>query len=196
MKEIDRLVQIKSNNLSPFKGRLLISEPFMGDRYFGRSVVLLAEHNEEGSFGVVLNKEKEILVNDILLDFPIFESYIFLGGPIDTDSIFYIHTLGNKIEDSHEISKGLYWGGNIDTIREKIKLKQLNPSNLRFFMGYSGWQVNQLETELKSNSWLVHRKVNNSILNYPTNKMWSAMVNDMGSDYKHWTKFPVNPNMN
>lgn len=195
MKEIDRLVQIKSNNLSPEKGRLLISEPFMGDRYFGRSVVLLAEHNEEGTFGVVLNKEKLVLVNDLLLDFPIFESYIFLGGPIDTTSVFYIHTL-DQIEESHKIGRGLYWGGNIEVIKEKISLKQLSPSNLRFFMGYSGWQVNQLERELKSNSWLVHNKVNNSILNYPANKMWSAMVNDMGSNYKHWTKFPINPTMN
>lgn len=196
MKEIDRYVQIRSNNLKPDKGRLLISEPFMGDHYFGRSVILIGEHNEEGSFGVVLNKAIEASFNDVLKGFPPMDAKIYLGGPVDTTSSFYIHTLGDRIEDSLEIAKGLYWGGDIETIKEMILLKQFNSNNIRFFIGYSGWGANQLDMELKKNSWVVHKKVNNSILNYPIKNMWSGMLEEMGPNYKYWSKFPIDPNMN
>ncbi len=196
MKEIDRFVQIKSNNLKPDKGRLLISEPFMGDQYFGRSVVLMAEHNEEGSFGVVLNKPIQAPLNEVLKGLPPFDSKIYIGGPVDTNSTFYLHTLGEHIEDSMKIAEGLYWGGNIEIVKEMILLKQITPANIRFFIGYSGWGANQLESELKTNSWLVHKKTNKKILNYPVEKMWSGLLKEMGAKYKYWTKFPINPNMN
>ena len=196
MKEIDKYVQIKSNNLKPAKGRLLISEPFMGDYYFGRSVVLLAEHNEEGSFGVVLNKSIQAPFNEVLKGLPDLDAKVFVGGPVDTSSLFYIHTLGEQLEDSLEIAKGLYWGGDIDALREMIQLKQIDPLSIRFFVGYSGWGIDQLETELKSNSWLVHKTVDKKILEYPVNRMWEGMLNEMGSKYKFWSKFPVDPNMN
>jgi len=196
MKEIDKYVQIKSNNLKPAKGRLLISEPFMGDYYFGRSVVLLAEHNEEGSFGVVLNKSIQAPFNEVLKGLPNFNAKVYVGGPVDTGSLFYIHTLGEQLEDSLEIAKGLYWGGDIDMLREMIQLNQIDPNSIRFFVGYSGWGINQLETELKGNSWLVHKTVDKKILEYPVEGMWKNLLKEMGSKYKFWSKFPVDPNMN
>jgi len=196
MKDIDRYVQIKSNNLKPDKGRLLISEPFMGDLYFGRAVVLMAEHNEEGSFGVVLNKTIDASFNEVLKGFPDFNSKIYLGGPVDTNSTFYIHTLGDRIEDSLKIGNGLFWGGDIEMIKEMMLLKQIDPTDIRFFIGYSGWDANQLDAELEKNSWLVHKRVNNSILDYPVENMWSGILNSMGSKYKYWSKFPIDPNLN
>ncbi|PLX04673.1 MAG: transcriptional regulator [Marinilabiliales bacterium] len=196
MKDINRLVQIKSNNLKPKAGRLLISEPFMGDYYFGRSVVLLVEHNDEGSFGVVLNKLIEAPINDVLKGLPPFDSKIYLGGPVDTSSTFYIHSLGNKIEGSVEIGNGLYWGGDIEIIKEMILLNQLNSSNIRFFIGYSGWEANQLEGELESNSWIVSTDTNKSILNMPIKDMWKTILQNMGSIYNYWSKFPIDPGMN
>lgn len=196
MKEIDRFVQIKSNSLNPDKGRLLISEPFMGDYYFGRSVILMAEHNEEGSFGVVLNKAIKAPLNEVLKGLPPFDAKIYIGGPVDTNSTFYIHTLGETIEDSMKIGDGLYWGGDIEAIKEMIFLKQLTPLNIRFFIGYSGWGTNQLEAELKKNSWMVHKKANQKILEYPVENMWANLLEEMGPKYKYWTKFPIDPNMN
>ncbi len=196
MKDINRLVQIKSNNLKPKAGRLLISEPFMGDYYFGRSVVLLVEHNDEGSFGVVLNKLIEAPINDVLKGLPPFDSKIYLGGPVDTSSTFYIHSLGNKIEGSVEIGNGLYWGGDIEIIKEMILLNQLNSSNIRFFIGYSGWEANQLEGELESNSWIVSTDTNKSILNMPIKDMWKTILQNMGSIYNYWSKFPIDPGIN
>ena len=196
MSNIDSIVQIKSNNLKPGKGSLLLSEPFMNDYYFGRSVVLLAEHNEEGSFGVVLNKAIEAPLNDVLQGLPDFEAKIYVGGPVETNSTFFIHTLGNKIEDSLEIGNGLYWGGDIEMVKELIILNQLNSSNIRFFIGYSGWGENQLKSELKRNSWLVSPNADSELLTMPIGNMWSELIQNMGPDYKMWTKMPIDPGMN
>lgn len=196
MKEIDRFVQIKTNNLKPSKGRILISEPFMGDYYFGRSVVLLAEHNEEGSFGIILNKPVTATFNEVLKDFPEFDAPMYLGGPVETDSLFYIHTIGDNLEGAVEIVDGLYWGGDIEVLKEMILIKAVQPTDIRFFVGYSGWGVNQLESELKRNSWVITRASKSKILKMDPLKMWEGLLDKMGDDYRYWSKFPIDPNMN
>ena len=117
MSEIDRIFEIKSNNLKPAKGRLLLSEPLMGDYYFGRSVVLLAEHNKEGSFGVIINKPVAAKLNEVITDFPEFDAHMFIGGPVETDRLFYLHTFGKEVSDSIEILDGVFWGGDMETIK-------------------------------------------------------------------------------
>ena len=196
MKEIDRFIQIKTNDLSPSKGRLLISEPFMGDYYFGRSVILLAEHNEEGSFGVILNKPVSAKFNEVLKDFPDFDATMYLGGPVETDSLFYIHTLGEQIEGATEILDGLYWGGDIEVLKELILLKKIDSKDVRFFIGYSGWGAEQLDTELKRNSWVITRSSKKRLLSTDPIMMWEKFLSKMGDNYKYWNKFPIDPTMN
>lgn len=194
--DLDKLIRIRTNSLQPAKGRILISEPFMGDYYFGRAVVLLAEHNEEGSFGLIMNKPAESSFNKIVQDFPPFEAPVYLGGPVATDSLFFIHTAGNDIPESSEILPGLYWGGDMEVVREMIILGQLQPSKIRFYVGYSGWEANQLEGELKRNSWLVSRETAGSLMKTKHSEMWQNYVRRMGSDYELWRRFPVDPQMN
>ena len=196
MKEIDRFIQIKTNDLSPSKGRLLISEPFMGDYYFGRSVILLAEHNEEGSFGVILNKPVSAKFNEVLKDFPDFDATMYLGGPVETDSLFYIHTLGEQLEGATEILDGLYWGGDIEVLKELILLKKIDSKDVRFFIGYSGWGAEQLNTELKRNSWVITRSSKKRVLSTDPVMMWEKFLSKMGDNYKYWNKFPIDPTMN
>lgn len=196
MKEIDRFIQIKSNDLLPARGRLLLSEPFMGDYYFGRAVVLLAEHNNEGSFGVIMNKPVTAKFNEVLKDFPEFDAPIYLGGPVETDSLFYIHTKGEQIENSTEIVKGLYWGGDIEMLKEMILIKRILPEDIRFFIGYSGWAADQLSGELKRNSWIITRASRQNLFKMDPMKMWEKLVKKMGDTYKYWTKFPIDPTAN
>ena len=144
--------------LKPTKGRLLVSVPFMNDFYFGRSVVLLTEHNEDGSVGFILNKPLETKIGNAITDFPDFKGNIYMGGPVEKSSLFYIHTLGNLVKDSIEVFKGLYWGGNFNTIKKLIETGIMNEDDIRFFVGYSGWGKNQLERELVEKSWGCIRK--------------------------------------
>lgn len=196
MSGLDKFVKVSSNNLRPAKGRLLLSEPLMGDFYFGRSVVLLAEHNDEGSFGLVLNKPLDKKFNDVVLDFPSFDGSLFIGGPVETNSLFFIHTMGDIVEGALEIGSGMYWGGDIDIIKELILLKKITANDIRFSVGYSGWSPDQLKAELKRNSWLVSKNVNKDLLKIDPQLMWKELLVPMGNQYSHWPKFPADPNLN
>jgi len=194
--KIDRLVQIKPNNLRPAKGRLLLSEPFMGDYYFGRSVILLAEYNKEGSFGLILNKPINKQLNEVTKDFPELSAPLFLGGPVEPNRLFFIHTLGDIVDGSVEVLKGLYWGGNMEDILEMAQLKKLTSENIRFFLGYSGWGAHQIDDELKRNSWAVTTATADLLFKTRTDLLWKKLTRKLGSEYRLWDKFPVNPNLN
>lgn len=194
--KIDRLVQIKSNNLKPVKGQVLLSEPFMGDFYFGRSVILLAEHNEEGSFGLILNKSVKTKLSEALKGFPDLNLPMFLGGPVDANRLFFIHTLGERIEASLPVMNGLYWGGSMESVKEMASQNLLNEKNIRFFLGYSGWGTHQLEGELKRNSWAVTRITPKQIFHTKPRLLWNLLTKQLGFEYQLWHKFPSDPTMN
>lgn len=195
MTDINKILEIFPNNIKPSKGKVLIAEPFMGDYYFKRSVILLAEHNEEGSFGMVFNKPLQIKINDLITDFPKFDADLFLGGPVKTDSLFYIHKF-QDVADCIKINNDLYWGGDIDNIKDLIANNKLNKDNIRFFIGYSGWIPKQLDSELRMHSWVVTRSKTDILLKESPDLIWKKIVQGLGEDYAHWINFPVNPDWN
>ncbi|MFH1321763.1 MAG: YqgE/AlgH family protein [Bacteroidota bacterium] len=182
--------------LEPGKGRLLISEPFLHDPFFNRSVVLLTEHNENGSVGFILNKPINIKLNDALEEFPQFNTDLYLGGPVQRDSLFYIHTIGDSISDSIEIFDGIYWGGNFEALKILVKKNEVDTSELRFFMGYSGWKGDQLDAELKKNSWIVTPAKAEYIMNVLPEKLWSNILKGLGKNYAMLANFPEFPSLN
>ena len=192
----EELFKIQSNTLKVKIGDVLLSEPFMNDYYFRRSVILIIDHNEEGSLGVIFNKRLAIPFNEIVQGFPEFKADVYLGGPVETDRIFFIHTLEEMIPDSHKICGGLYWSGNVSVLKTMIKLDLIKPHEVRFFVGYAGWEGGQLVNELKANTWLVGRFDSKVLLHAKPSKMWSGFVNQMGQRYSLWNKFPVDPSSN
>jgi putative transcriptional regulator len=196
MEDFSDLINIKTNNVKPAQGRILISEPFMPDYYFKRSVVLLVEHNKDGTFGVIINKPMDLKFDEVVKDFPGFDSKIYLGGPVKTDSLFFIHTLGEEIENSIKIIEGLYWGGDIERVKEMISLDLINETNIRFFIGYSGWIPNQLNMELTRDSWVVSSISAEAMMNADPKTLWKRTLLELGGQYKNWTNFPNEPAMN
>lgn len=196
MRKLGDILSIKTNNIEPTKGKILISEPFLGDYYFKRAVVLLADHNEEGSFGLILNKPLDIKLSDVVSDFPDFKAQIYLGGPVESDNLFFIHTLGDQIEGSLEILDGIYWGGKLEVVKELMLLKKIKPSEIRFYIGYSGWSPDQLSEELERNAWVVSRTNSKEVLKTKPKYFWEKSLEKLGGDYLHWPKFPVDPMQN
>ena len=196
MTDLNKIIKIKANDMRPSRGKILISEPLLSDNYFKRSVVLLAEHNEKGSFGIILNKPVDNKFNDIVSDFPDYGGHLYLGGPVSNSSLFFIHTLGDMIENSQEISDGLYWGGDIESVRELMLLKKIDANQIRFCVGYSGWGADQLEEELKRNSWLVSSLPPELLMNTGHDDLWEFALNSLDSQYGYWTNFPTDPGMN
>ena len=184
------------NKLSLKQGRLLIAEPFMNDPYFKRSVVLLTEHKKEGSLGFILNQPLNITINDTLKDFPVFDAPIFMGGPVQTDSLFYIHTQGEIITESEHIIDNLYWSGNFDQLKEMINNQQIFPHEVMFFVGYSGWDFKQINNEVKNNSWIISDLNKFSIADFQQQDFWRTALQKMGSKFSMLSNFPEDPSLN
>lgn len=184
------------NKLSVKKNRLLFAEPFMDDPYFKRSVVLLTEHNPKGAFGFILNKPLEVKLNEVLKDFPKFNAPVFMGGPVQTDTLFFIHTQGDIIPESIKISNQLWWSGNFEKLRELIIDQQIFPNEIKFFIGYSGWDYEQLNKEVKDESWLISKNNINSIEKLNDDDLWHKSLNKMGGKHAVLSNFPENPSLN
>lgn len=195
--DLKNLFQIRSNTLKPEQGDLLLSEPTMNDLHFGRSVILLVDHNDsEGSFGIIMNKSLNVRLKEIVDVFEDFDAPVYLGGPVAKNQIFFMHTLGDLIPDTCKIMDGLYWGGDTDILNELIAQGIVNQNNVRFFLGYSGWEAGQLVDELSRNSWIVSKTNSKTLLSTPTDQMWKTYVSRMGKEYGMWSRFPKNPEEN
>jgi len=184
------------NKLKPGKGKLLVSYPIMSDPYFKRTVILLCEHSDEGSFGFVLNKYINIKLSDLIEGLPELNTKIAVGGPVQTSSLYYLHTLGEKVHGSVEVINGLYMGGDYDDLRQLIIDGEVKPHDIRFFVGYSGWGENQLNEELKDHSWIITEAKAETLMNTNLEKLWQKTLVDMGKEYSFLANVPENPELN
>ncbi len=190
------IFKIQSNNVLPSRGKILISEPFLRDATFGRSVILLVDHTEEGSMGLVVNKPLPLLLNDIIMEFKYLDEIpLYKGGPVATDTLFYLHTLA-EVSGSISISKGLYLNGDFNEIKKYILQGNKISEHIRFFLGYSGWESNQLHNEIKENTWLVSEEEKSYLMKDDTKDMWRKALEKLGSKYETWSRFPQVPTFN
>jgi putative transcriptional regulator len=183
--------------ISAAAGRLLISEPFMPDPNFKRSVILLTEYSEAGAMGFILNHQTEYLLGDILPDASYSEIPVYMGGPVAENTLHYIHRCPDKIEGGIEIGEGIYWGGDFEQIKQLINDYQLTEGEIKFFTGYSGWTPGQLDDELREDVWMVANKFEaGSIFSNNESNLWKQVVISLGQRYAHIANFPENPMLN
>lgn len=190
------IFKIESNKVLPSRGKLLISEPFLRDDIFGRAVILLIDHTSDGTMGLILNKPIPISLNEIFKEFKYLEDIpLYNGGPLSTDTLFFLHTIPN-VENALPVRKGLYMNGNFDIIKKYII--QGNPVNgyIRFFLGYSGWEFEQLNHEIKQNTWIIGKSDINNIMNEKVDLIWKKSLEMVGSKYGTWSRFPQIPFLN
>jgi putative transcriptional regulator len=184
------------NKLALQKGRLLASEPYLPDPNFERTIILLTEHNEDGSVGFVLNKPSETLVSEIVDDIKRVQAKVFIGGPVQQDTLHFIHRIPS-ISDSIEIGKGIFWGGNFEEILLLIETDQLSTLDIKFFLGYSGWSHGQLDEELKAESWIVSDQLSEELIfETPSEDMWKKTLKTLGGRFSMYSNYPIDPTMN
>ncbi|PHQ59570.1 MAG: transcriptional regulator [Maribacter sp.] len=184
-------------HLKPKKGKLLIAEPTLtGDVSFNRSIVLLVEHNKEGSVGFILNKPLEYNINDLVTDIEI-PFQVYNGGPVEQDNLYFIHKVPDLIDNSFEVADGIFWGGDFEKTVGLINLKVISEEDIRFFMGYSGWSSLQLDQELSSQSWVVvNNEYASAILQKSSAAFWKEKMIELGGNYLLWSNAPENPGLN
>ena len=176
------------------KGQLLIAEPsIIGDVSFNRSIILLADHGIEGSIGFIMNKPLKYRLDDLI---PEIDSNfkVYNGGPVQQDNLYYIHSIPELIPNSIEISRGLYWSGNFDYVTKLISDNKIKENEIRFFLGYSGWDNEQLDYELSSNTWiLIENSHQENIIHAVDELFWKNKMVAMGDAYSIWSNAPENP---
>lgn len=160
------------------EGKLLVAHPLLNDGFFNRSVILVTSHSDEGSLGFLLNFKTPFKLRDVRThivngNFPIFE-----GGPVSKDQLFFLHRLGNEIQDSVHIKDGIYFGGDFNELLFKIEHAMVKQEDVRFFVGYSGWGSDQLENEIKSGSWIVNENPVKDILELNYEDLWKIKLEE------------------
>ncbi len=181
---------------NPEIGSLLVAEPFLGDSNFDRTVILLTSHNDEGSVGFVLNKSLELSLNEIAVDFPKLDTDIYHGGPVQEDNLYFIHNKGSLIPGSIPITGDLFWGGDLEPLKELISTGLILPENIRFYLGYSGWGAGQLQHEIEEKSWLVLDFNQIDLFKDSHEDMWPKVLKAVGGTYPLWANSPADPNLN
>jgi putative transcriptional regulator len=145
--------------------------------------------------GFILNKPTDFQVKDLFKGFPDFDSNAFIGGPVSNDKLFFLHTLGEKIQDSLQVSDRLFWSGNFDHLTSLIRAGLVDEEEVRFFLGYSGWTTGQLASEIADHSWVVVEPSVESILSSDEN-FWNESIKTIGGNALLWQNFPENPELN
>ena len=173
------------------RGKILLAEPFMLDPNFKRSAVLLCEHSEEeGSVGFILNKPLDMRIDELIENFPEFDSEVMFGGPVQTDTIHYLHNVGELLDDSKRIADGVYWGGDFEKLKILINSGLVESKNIRFFVGYSGWSEGQLKEEMGDGSWVVTHMHANYLFKTQSWKVWQQAMQNMGNAYSVIAQMP------
>lgn len=177
-------------------GTLLISEPYLPDPNFSRSVVLITEHTDEGTIGFVLNQKTEYQVADVMNDFGGFQAPIYVGGPVMKHTLHYLHNLGMIFKDTVQISKDLYWGGDFQQLKTAINSGKVDPSQIRFYAGYSGWMRGQLTSEIAEKAWIISDYKPQYLWDLNPEELWRSVLKDKGEIFKVISNFPEDPSLN
>ena len=182
--------------IQPANGILLIADPFLRDPNFLRTVVFLCEHKEEGSFGFVLNRQYANTIDQLIPELQEHKFPVFYGGPVQQDTIHFLHQYPDIIPGGQEIIKGVYWGGDFDCMVELVKSGNIDPDKIRFYIGYSGWSGGQLNEELKEKSWLTVKATRKLIFHQKFEEIWKDSLKHLGGDYEMMINFPIDPQLN
>jgi len=181
------------------KGSLLIANPVLPDPNFSRTVILLCDHDDQGSFGLVINRSTQLKAPDLFLNINILKSYnekIYLGGPVSQSMVFFLCRSPSAAGKLDEVCSGVYLGSNLETLESLYSSLENPEQDIRFYLGYSGWSGGQLAEEMEQNSWLVQRANEQFIFLDSESLIWPKAVNSLGKKYQYLTKAPVNPQWN
>lgn len=183
--------------VSPERGDFLISEPYLPDPNFERTVVFLCEHDENGSFGFVLNKPANTRPGDLIEELEGFASNVFVGGPVQQNTLHFLHRDSLGLSREREIKSGIFWGIDFEGLLDKINTRVISPADVRFFVGYSGWSAGQLQEEISAKSWIVYKHVSKELaFDTPFSELWQQVLKEMGGKYRLISNYPLDPRLN
>lgn len=182
--------------VEPTTGVLLIADPFLKDPNFMRTVVFVTEHREDGTIGFVINRQFENTLDELLPEIEGHKLPVYYGGPVQPNTIHFLHRYPEEIPGGIEVMRGVYWGGDFDALVELIKNNDIDPSKIRFYIGYSGWSSGQLNVEMSEKTWLTVEATRRLIFHENADEIWKDSLKHLGGDYEMMINFPIDPQLN
>ena len=165
MDVINDIFNLTDKQPAPVAGAVLVAKPTVDDLCFKRGVILLVNHNAHDSMGLMVNYEAGYLLHEVIPGIDCEEEIpVYIGGPVDTERLFYIHTLGpDIIPRSREIAGGIYIGGDYDAVKAYVNSGATVDGKIKFLVGYSGWSAGQLDAEIRRHDWAVDLRAATSL---------------------------------
>ena len=177
-------------------GILLISDPFLKDPNFLRTVVFLCEHQEEGSFGFVVNKPIGLTLQDVVTDAKGLLIPLSEGGPVQKDTLHFLHRRPDLIEGGVEVTDQIFWSGDFAQTLALLHSGELSSNDIRFFIGYSGWGESQLQQEIDDKSWITRPAKRTLVFHQNIESIWKESLIDLGGEYLQMVNYPIDPQLN
>lgn len=177
-------------------GTILIADPFLKDPNFLRTVIFLCEHKDEGSFGFVINRKLEYVIGDLINDLNGCDFPVFYGGPVQQNTIHFLHRCPGLITGGEKIANDIFWGGEFDEMVGLLQKGKLAKADIRLFLGYSGWGEGQLQDEFKEKTWLTTFSTDKLVFMPDTNSIWKYAVKQLGGEYEQLINYPLDPQLN
>ncbi len=177
-------------------GNLLIAEPFLQDSNFARTVLYIVQHDEQGSCALVINKiNNDISIQDVVEGLEGYDFPVWVGGPMEHDKIFVLHTVPELI-GGQPVNNGLCFGADFNKLIEGIILGQITQKDVKFILGYSGWDVNQLQEELDETAWFLSKANAPLVITAKENNIYQDALATLGEPYRKLASFTTNPQLN
>jgi putative transcriptional regulator len=185
---------MKNYDIMP--GKILIADPFLKDPNFLRTVVYICDGSEDGNMGFVINRKTNQTIGNFIEEIANCSFIVYYGGPVQLNAVFFLHTCPELIEGGIELNDGIFWGGNFQDVVEAIHLNKISSNEIRFYVGYSGWGKEQLQSELEQKAWLVAEGNKKLVFHPHADKVWQEAVYQLGDSYKPIVNYPIDPQLN
>jgi len=182
--------------VQPAAGVLLIADPFLKDPNFMRTVVFLTEHREDGTIGFVINRQYEYTLDELIPEIEGHKLPVYYGGPVQMNTIHFLHRYPEQITGGVEVIPGVFWGGDFEAVVELIRSGDVDPARIRFFIGYSGWSPGQLDSEMKEKTWLTVEASQDLVFHPNAEEIWRDSLRHLGGEYEMMINFPIDPQLN
>lgn len=179
------------------KGTFLIATPEIDSGFFFRGVILVCEHNINGSFGILINKALDLDLPDEIININQLANHhigIRAGGPVQTNQMMLLHTSNQLENQTLKICDGVYLGGDLQFLQDAVG----NPEGpfIHLCFGYAGWGTGQLEREFLDGHWFLHPASAQHIFETESDKLWQVLLREMGGKYATFSMIPEDLSLN
>ena len=157
---------------------------------------MICDYQTDGAIGFVLNRKYSKNVGELISNLETCDFPVYYGGPVQTDTIHFLHRCPELIPDGLNIGNGIYWGGDFEKTSELIKSGEIEQSKIRFYIGYSGWGEEQLEGEIEEKTWLLAQSNTKLVFHKNAGLIWQDSLKELGGKYEQLIHYPLDPQLN